>query len=60
MENKNGHRLNPRIKGMKCLKCGKEYPAGDYFYGCPSCLEAGENASLTFIYEGDASIQEQE
>lgn len=60
MENRNGHPLNPRIKRMKCLKCGKEYPVGDYFYGCPACFKEGENASLTFVYEGDAMIQVKE
>lgn len=54
------HKLNTRIRGMKCLKCGKEYPVGDYFYGCPSCMDEGENASMTFIYEGKAEICEAE
>ncbi len=54
------HELNSRIKGMKCLKCGKEYPVGDYYYGCPECLEKGENSALTFIYEGTGSIEESE
>ncbi|MCI5995286.1 MAG: pyridoxal-phosphate dependent enzyme [Blautia sp.] len=44
--------LNPRIQEMRCLKCGQTYPVGDYFYGCPHCLKKGENASLTFVYEG--------
>ena len=50
------HSLNPRVRGMRCLKCGAEYPVGDYFYGCPSCLEKGENAAVTFIYDGVAAI----
>ena len=50
------HRLNPRLRGMVCLKCGKEYPVGDYFYGCPDCLSKGENAAVTFVYDGNASI----
>lgn len=52
------HVLNPRIKGMRCLKCGREYPVGDYFYGCPACLEAGENSAITFVYGGPAHIRE--
>ena len=50
------YRLNPRIRGMVCLKCGREYPVGDYFFGCPDCLSRGENAALTFLYEGEGSI----
>lgn len=52
------HTLNSRIKGMVCLKCGQTFPVGDYFYGCPSCLEKGENAALTFEYEGEAAIDQ--
>ncbi len=50
------HQLNPAITAMRCLKCGKTYPVGDYFYGCPDCLEKGENAALTFCYEGTGRI----
>ena len=50
------YRLNPRIRGMVCLKCGREYPVGDYYYGCPDCLSRGENASLTFLYDGEGRI----
>ena len=50
------HFLNPRVQGMRCLKCGAEYPVGDYFFGCPACLEKGENAAVTFVYNGDAAI----
>ena len=52
------HRLNPRIRGMVCLKCGREYPVGDYFYGCPACLERGENAAMTFLYEGHGAMDD--
>lgn len=54
------HALNPRIQSMKCLKCGKTYPVDDYFYGCPSCLAEGENASMTFVYASPRSIEPQE
>lgn len=53
------HRLNPRITGMRCLKCGKTYPVGDYFYGCPRCLAQGANAALTFCYDGTGQIDAQ-
>lgn len=52
----NGYHLNPRIHGMRCLKCGASYPTDDYFYGCPHCLEKGENSSLTFLYRGSRSF----
>lgn len=51
--------MNKRITGMVCLKCGKRYPVGDYYYGCPECLAQGENASLTFVYSGKPSIDTQ-
>ena len=52
------HVLNPRIRAMVCLKCGKEYPAGDYYFGCPECRDRGENAAMTFRYEGEGCINE--
>lgn len=52
----NKYKLNSRITGMHCLKCGAKYEVGDYFYGCPACLEQGENAAMTFDYEGDVEI----
>ena len=56
MSFKDKHVLNPRIQGMRCIKCGAGYPVGDYFYGCPSCMEQGENSAVTIIYEGCGSI----
>lgn len=56
MNVKRNHSLNHRIAAMRCLKCGKTYAVGDYFYGCPDCLEKGENAALTFCYEGTGQI----
>ena len=56
MSFKDRHVLNPRIQGMQCIKCGARYPVGDYFYGCPSCMEKGENSAVTIIYEGNGSI----
>ena len=49
--------MNSRIRGMRCLKCGKELPIGDYLFGCPHCIENGERSSVTFIYEGTAKIR---
>ena len=54
------YRLNPRIKGMVCLNCGREYPVEDYYYGCPDCLSKGENSALTFLYDGEAIIDKSE
>lgn len=50
------YQLNPRIIGMHCLKCSAKYPVGDYYYGCPACLEKGENSAMTFDYQGNAAI----
>lgn len=49
--------INPKLKHMRCIKCGRTYPVGDYFYGCPSCLENGQNANLTFVYEKGRRFQ---
>ena len=51
------HYLNPRITGMICPRCQKRYPVGDYFFGCPACLERGASSNLTLVYEGKAQIQ---
>ena len=49
--------MNLRIKSMRCLRCGKKLPIGDYLFGCPHCLERGERSSVTFAYEGEAHIR---
>ena len=49
--------MNLRIKSMRCLRCGKKLPIGDYLFGCPHCLERGERSSVTFTYEGEAHIR---
>ena len=51
------HQLNSRITGMICPRCQKRYPVGDYFLGCPACLERGASSNLTLVYEGKAQIQ---
>lgn len=43
--------INEGIKSMYCIKCGEEYPVGDYFLGCPKCLGKGEPANLSFWYK---------
>lgn len=48
--------MNARISAMRCLRCGETFPAGDYPSGCPECLNRGERASVTFVYEGAASF----
>ena len=48
--------MNKRIRAMECIKCHKELPVGDYLYGCPYCGEKGENASVSFRYEGYAGF----
>lgn len=52
--------MNSRIKSMRCLRCGKKLPIGDYLFGCPHCLEQGERSSVTFTYEGEAHIRTNE
>lgn len=54
------YKLNPRITGLHCLKCGKEYPVGDYYWGCPDCLDKGQNSAMTLTYCGEASIDPKE
>lgn len=43
--------MNEEIESMYCIKCDEKYPVGDYFSGCPKCLEKGENAALSFRYK---------
>ncbi len=50
------HRLNPRIRAMKCIRCKTLYPVDDYFNGCPCCQGTGDSSSLTFQYDGPAYI----
>lgn len=45
------HKINEKIESMYCIKCGEKYPAGDYFLGCPKCLEKGQNAAISFKYK---------
>ena len=46
--------LNPRITGIRCLRCEKVYPVtsgvADTGQGCPECLAQGYPANVTFSY----------
>jgi len=43
--------MNPRLTGLRCIRCAQVLPPGDYFEGCPACLRAGDPASLECLYE---------
>src|SRR5688572_8894745 len=46
--------LNPRITGIKCLRCQRIYPVSsgvaDSGHGCPDCLAQGYPVNVTFCY----------
>lgn len=44
-------RLNPRVSGMRCIRCHAVFAVADYFEGCPACLEQNMPASLAIEYE---------
>jgi threonine synthase len=44
---------SPRLLGLRCLRCGTEYPIGPYFKGCPSCLAEGLPTNLAVEYDMD-------
>lgn len=41
---------NPDLAGLRCLSCDREFPAGDYTAGCPSCRDNGRPANLLCHY----------
>ncbi|TPN37867.1 pyridoxal-phosphate dependent enzyme [Mesorhizobium sp. B2-3-3] len=43
-------RLNPRLAGMRCIRCQTLFAIADYFEGCPKCLRDGTPASLAVEY----------
>lgn len=43
-------RLNPRVKGLRCIRCRAILPVADYFEGCPACLSQNMPASLAVEY----------
>jgi threonine synthase len=40
--------------GLRCIRCGTEYPTVGYYHGCPSCLAEGHPANLIVQYDYDA------
>jgi threonine synthase len=44
------HALNPLLAGFSCIRCGADYPPGDYFEGCPRCLAEGEPSSVRPVH----------
>ncbi len=38
------------VTGLKCLRCGKEYPTGKMFRGCPECAGV-KRSNLTLTYD---------
>lgn len=43
-------RLNPRVIGMRCVRCRATFPIADYVEGCPTCLSQNMPASLAIDY----------
>jgi len=41
---------NPRLHGLRCIHCAREYPLQDLPAGCPHCAAAGTPASLEAVY----------
>ncbi len=44
-------RLNPALRGFRCLRCETDYPIDDYFEGCPACLARGHASSVVATYD---------
>lgn len=42
--------MNPRLSGLRCIRCASLWPPGDYPEGCPHCLAAGHPATLECCY----------
>jgi threonine synthase len=42
--------LNPALSGFSCIRCGTGLPIGDYFEGCPACLERGQPSSVRSVF----------
>lgn len=43
--------MNPRLSGLRCIRCDSRLPPADYPEGCPHCLEAGHPATLECQYD---------
>lgn len=44
--------MNPRLSGLRCIRCEAMFLPADYPEGCPRCLAAGHPASLECHYDG--------
>ncbi|MBZ9894633.1 pyridoxal-phosphate dependent enzyme [Mesorhizobium sp. B2-2-4] len=44
--------LNPRVIGLRCIRCRIVFPIADHFEGCPICLSQNLPASLAIEYQG--------
>ena len=42
--------VNPRVSGMRCIRCSKQLPLDACLEGCPKCLSTGTPASLAISY----------
>jgi threonine synthase len=42
--------LNPRLLGLKCIRCNTLHDVGDYAEGCPLCGKAGYPISVAPVY----------
>ncbi|WP_241132870.1 pyridoxal-phosphate dependent enzyme [Achromobacter insuavis] len=47
--------MNPRLSGLRCIRCDSRLPPADYPEGCPHCLEAGHPATLECQYDAGAA-----
>ncbi|WP_459617731.1 pyridoxal-phosphate dependent enzyme [Bordetella sp. 2513F-2] len=43
--------MNPKLSGLRCIRCQSVLPPGDYPEGCPHCLAQGHPASLECLYQ---------
>ncbi|MDQ7844682.1 MAG: pyridoxal-phosphate dependent enzyme [Armatimonadota bacterium] len=41
------------LVGLRCLRCGADYPPAEMFAGCPRCLRDGRPANVTSVYRYD-------
>jgi threonine synthase len=49
--------INPKLRGLYCLRCAAKYAVGDYFAGCPSCAGKSLPVNLSFEYQGQRKIR---
>lgn len=45
------HILNPTLAGLACIQCQLQLPVGDYFEGCPACLDRRQPSSLRSVFQ---------